>query len=354
MPNLDRTDDAIKAFKAKKALEKKEAEEYYKEFEKEAAKYNLHSTDDDLYLSKRIDNDEEAEEPTNYLVNKDVSSLEAANLIGRYEDVFERATNLTMDRKGYKNFIHYKRAFESLQDKQEKLDLQNTASSEQLEKLDALYDKISYIFDDEELEAKLTKFKDAIPVPAHYDPYTACITIKTKQKPAPTPAPVAAAPVAPAPNASIITYKKKTPEEMTQEELIDEVYTQKQLKDSEWVKVKNLTKQLEEMKKQMEDYNKYKMFFIKNNGIDTVSTQKDYIQNFIYTVYIKTDSVKDRHQPKQILNEYIKYRTQLEPNKSLTTQDIEIRRFCQKLQEIGLERIKSSGVNYFIGLKLKT
>lgn len=354
MPNLDRPDDAIKAYKAKKALEQKEAEEYYKEFEKEAAKYDLQSTDDDLYLCKKIDNAEEAEEPTNDLVNKDVGSLEAAKLIGQYEDVYERATKLSMDRAGYKNFIHYKKLFQSYQDKQEKLDLQITASSEQTEKLDALFDKISDILDDEELEAKLTKFKDAIkasapapvaskapepakvpaPVPAatHYDPYTACITIKHK------PEPVAAHYD---PYAAPITRKKEVPEEWTHEKLLDEYYCEEQLKRGEQAKVLNLEKQLKEMKKQLEDYNKYKMFYIKNNGTDTAAATNDKLKLFISSNYEITTNHKDRIKTSTLHKEY----------STIAQMDIKI--FISKCKDLGMEVIKASGYNVFTCIKAK-
>jgi hypothetical protein len=352
MANYDEPLDAttlkyLKAYKAKKAQEQKEEEEYYKQFEKEAEevcnKYNLQSTNDDLYRSKQIDND--VEEPTNDLVNKDVSSLEVANLIGKYEDIYKKTINLPMDRSGYLNFRLSKKAFQALQDKQEKLLETISASREQTEKLDALFDKISDILDDEELEAKLTKFKDGAtkasapapaptPTPTYYDPFKACITITHKKAPKEsTNYDQYTAP---------ITIKKKAPEQWDNEKLLEEYYNEKQLKEAEWTKVKTLTKQLEDMKKQMEDYNKYKMFYIKNNGTDTAETTNDRLKLFMSSNYEITTNHKDRIKTSTIYKEY----------STISQMDIKI--FISKCKDLGMEVIKASGYNVFTCIKAKT
>jgi len=153
-------------------------------------------------------------------------------------------------------------------------------------------------------------------------------------------------------DASIITYKTKTPEQMTNDELIDEVYTQKQSK--EFINKENieLKKKLKEMEKQMADFEKYKMFYLKNNGTDTFQTQNDILKTFIKNTYTITNIIKDRYKPLQIFNKFIEYRNSLTLETKMTKADMDIRRFCQKLADLGLERITSNGTNYFIGLKL--
>jgi len=335
--------------------------------------FDSHSTDDDLYRSKQIDNDEE--EPTNELVN--IDSIEHAKLIGDYLGLCDKLSNLPMNRLGYLNFIHSKKAFKALDKKQQILakDPQiHHPSINQLKQLDDLFDKVSDMLDDDELEAKLTKFKDGntpapvpapvvpvpapvpapapvVPAPTYYDPFKACITIKPKEEPKSS--------SYYDPHTAPITTNRKPPEQWDNEKLLEEYYIEKQLKEAEWEKVKaltrqvkTLTKQLEDTKKQIEDYNKYKMFYIKNNGTDTFETQKDIIKNFIDNTYTITNNIKDRYKPLQVFKKFNDYKNNIEPNGKMNKADMDIRRFCLKLAELGLERITSNGSNYFIGIKL--
>ena len=324
----------LKAYKIKKALEQKELEERFKEFEKEAARYNLHSEDDDLYLSKKL-NDDEVGEPTSDLINKDISSLEISKLLGMYEDVYEKTINLPMDRIGYLKFIQCKQTFKELLNKQEKLLETVSASRTQTDKLDTLFDKISNILDDDELEQKLTKFKDSVETlsSTYYDPYTSCITITQKKELEPTNYD---------PYIEPIIVKKEVPEQWNREKLLDEYYCEKLLKEAEWVKVKKLTKQLEDMKKQLEDHNKYKMFYIKNNGTDTgETTTKDKLKLFISSNYEITTNHKDRIKTSILHKEY----------STIAQMDIKI--FISKCKDLGMEVIKASGYNVFTCIKAK-
>ena len=89
----------------------------------------------------------------------------------------------------------------------------------------------------------------------------------------------------------------------------------------------------------MADFEKYKMFFIKNNGTDTYSTQKDKLKMFIDAKYTITNNIKDRIKCSEIYNKYVETKTTLD-----------IRIFIKKMQEVGIEKIKSTGYNYFIGI----
>jgi hypothetical protein len=359
--------------------------------------FDSHSTDDDLYRSKLIDNDEEAE-PTNELVN--IDSIEHAKLIGDYLGLCDKLSNLPMNRLGYLNFIAAKKRFKALDKKQQILarDPQiHHPSIKQLKELDDLFDKVSDILDDDELEAKLTKFKDSnppapVPTPAPVAPVPVVpapvpvapvpvvpAPVPVAPAPAPAPAPVAPAPapapapVAPAPVVSAPTYydpfkacitikpkeepksssyydphtapittKKKAPEQLDNEKLLEEYYNEKQLKEAEWTKVKTLTKQLKDMKKQMEDYNKYKMFYIKNNGTDTAETTNDRLKLFISSNYEITTNHKDRIKTSTIYKEY----------STISQMDIKI--FISKCKDLGMEVIKASGYNVFTCIKAKT
>ena len=95
------------------------------------------------------------------------------------------------------------------------------------------------------------------------------------------------------------------------------------------------------MEKEMEDFKKYKAFYIKNNGYDTSATQNDKLKMFIADNYILTDNIKDRIRTTDLFKEY----------SVIASTDIRI--FINKLKEIGIETIKSSGYNYFIGIKAK-
>ena len=143
-------------------------------------------------------------------------------------------------------------------------------------------------------------------------------------------------------DASIITYKTKTPEQMTNYELIDEVYTQKQSK--EFINKENieLKKKLKEMEKQMADFEKYKMFYMNNNGTDTFQTQRDVLKNFIISNYEITNNHKDRIKISQIHKEFSK----------IESMDIKI--FIFKCKDLGLEKFNASGYNVFTCIKQKS
>jgi len=341
----------LKAYKANKAKQQREEEQYYKQQEQECAnvlsKYDLHSTDDDLYLSKQIDNNEL---PTNDLVNKDIDNTEIAKLIGSYQSVLEKISNLPMDRVGCMNFIHNKKVFNNLQDKQVKLAESITPSMKQCKKLDELTESICNILDDDELEAKYMQFKDVNKPAKAQKPIITCNVVvpepiiieePPKQK-APAPAPAKAPePAKYDEYTACITYVKKKPEEWDNAQLLDEYYTQKQIKETESAKVRSLTKQLEDMKKQMQDYEKYKMFYIKNNGTDTAQTTNDKLKVFLSTNYEITTNHKDRIKTSLMHKAY----------SQIAQMDIKI--FISKCKEYGLEVMNASGYNVFTNIKAK-
>lgn len=150
-----------------------------------------------------------------------------------------------------------------------------------------------------------------------------------------------------------IVHKVESENKNISKNIVDEL--ENKIKELEELqnKYQLLIKEYEELKNKQKEFDKYKLFYIKNNGTDTFKTQEDILKNFIYDNYEITGSIKDRYKPKDILNKFIDYKNTLNPDIKISNQDIDIRQFCKKLSEFGLERIKSSGINYFIGMKEK-
>jgi hypothetical protein len=62
-----------------------------------------------------------------------------------------------------------------------------------------------------------------------------------------------------------------------------------------------------------------------------------------------TTNTKDRYKPKNVFEKFIEYSAKSTQFKPIA---LDIRKFCQKLADAGIERIASNGTNYFVGLKL--
>jgi len=172
---------------------------------------------------------------------------------------------------------------------------------------------------------------------------------KQEPKPEPKPEPKARELEGLKPSQQTITIKQERIEDMSVDKLINEVYTAKSSKETFLKENIALKKKVEELEKQVAECMKYKSFYIKNNGVDTYETQKDIIKSFINDTYTLTTNTKDRYKPKDVFEKFIEYSAKSTQFKPIA---LDIRKFCQKLADAGIERIASNGTNYFIGLKL--
>jgi hypothetical protein len=174
---------------------------------------------------------------------------------------------------------------------------------------------------------------------------------KEPSQPKPEPKPVAKelSQVAREPSQQTITIKQERIEDMSVDKLIDEVYTARSSKETFLKENIALKKKVEELEKQVAECMKYKAFYVKNNGTDTYETQKDIIKAFINDTYMLTTNTKDRYKPNDVFKKFMEYSAKSTQFKPIA---LDIRKFCQKLADAGIERIASNGTNYFVGLKL--
>ena len=102
-----------------------------------------------------------------------------------------------------------------------------------------------------------------------------------------------------------------------------------------------LIKEYEELKNKQKEFDKYKLFYIKNNGTDTAQTINDRLKLFISTNYEITNNHKDRIRTSELFDEYSKI------------SQMDIRMFITKMKEMGIETIRTKGYNNFINIKKK-
>jgi hypothetical protein len=102
-----------------------------------------------------------------------------------------------------------------------------------------------------------------------------------------------------------------------------------------------LIKEYEELKNKQKEFDKYKLFYIKNNGTDAAQTTNDRLKLFISTNYEITTNHKDRIRTSELFDEYSK----------ISQMDIKI--FLAKMKDIGIETIRTNGYNNFINIKKK-
>ena len=138
-----------------------------------------------------------------------------------------------------------------------------------------------------------------------------------------------------------IVHKVESENKNISKNIVDEL--ENKIKELEELqnKYQLLIKEYEELKNKQKEFDKYKLFYIKNNGTDTFKTQEDILKNFIYDNYEITTNHKDRIRTSELFDEYSK----------ISQMDIKI--FLAKMKDIGIETMRTSGYNNFVNIKKK-